>query len=100
MHSWPSRWGPDARLPAAYCGLCPCSEGVGGTAHGNARSLEDMGLNHRRRNRFVSQQLRLRSDIIAAFQEVGRNSNVCKVDGFAIDVRLTTFFTTRCNRVV
>ncbi len=53
-----------------------------------------MGVNHRRRNIFVSQQLLHRSDILAAFQELGRNSNVSKVDGFAIDVCLTTFFTT------
>ena len=41
-----------------------------------------MGVNHRRRNIFVSQQLLHRSDILAAFQELGRNSNVSKVDVF------------------
>ena len=61
---------PDARLPAAYCGLCPCSEGVGGTAHGDPGSVEDMSVNHRRRDVFVSQQLLHGTDIIAVFQKV------------------------------
>ena len=64
---------PDTRLPAAYCGLFPCSEGVGRTAHGSPRSLLDVCLHHPLLDLILSQQLAHGPDVLAAFRKPGRS---------------------------
>jgi hypothetical protein len=64
---------PDTRLPAAYCGLFPCSEGVGRTAHGNPKSILGVCLHHHRRDLILSLYLLHCQDAAAALRTTGRS---------------------------
>jgi len=83
---------PGSRLHGsqpANCGLHPCSAGVGGTQHGHVRSLDDMGVNHRCRNLFVSirknqrpagpQDSRRAFSLVLACSSVVRRRSTCVV---------------------
>lgn len=60
------------------------SQGVGGAADGTSAAAQDVGVDHRGADVAVAEQLLDRADVVAVFEQVGREGVAQRVAGDAL----------------